>query len=162
VELFFPFPSLALGAALRKGEIYCKSSIITNSVWAKTMGPPPGCLLSHLMGCLKISVSHYFLHSVEPKAAAVALGFTQIRAHVRRTQGRHNSTAREFTIHCWGLYGPQNKPASVFIFKCFLMRKKFKWETSVLKSEVPTERERARGILLFEMLISWWRQNWAL
>jgi hypothetical protein len=59
--IVFPFSSLALGAALGKGEIYCKSAIILpNSVWAKTMGPPPGCLLSHLMGCLKISVSHYF------------------------------------------------------------------------------------------------------
>jgi hypothetical protein len=58
--IFFPFSSLALGAALGKGEIYCKSAILTNSLWAKTRGPPPGCLLSHLMGCLKISVSHYF------------------------------------------------------------------------------------------------------
>jgi hypothetical protein len=58
--IVFPFSSLALGAALGKGEIYRKSAILPNSVWAKTMGPPPGCLFSHLMGCLKISVSHYF------------------------------------------------------------------------------------------------------
>ncbi len=52
--IVFPFSSLALGA-----EIYCKSAILPNSVWAKTMGPPPDCLLSHLMGCLKFFVSHY-------------------------------------------------------------------------------------------------------